>query len=82
MINLDHSVTLAMTDASSPPLSVTTLLHEYFDLETEEGGTIIHGVFVWMESQTRGPLIDVTHMTSNKEAKSILSNISHCPSAW
>ncbi len=59
-----------------------TLRHEYFDLESEEGGRIIHGVFVRMESQIRGLLIDITHMTSNKEAKSILLKISHCPSAW
>jgi hypothetical protein len=71
-----------MTDRSSPPHSVTTLHQEYFDLKSKEGGRILHGVFVRMESQTCSPLIDITHMTSNKEAKSILSKISHCPSAW
>jgi hypothetical protein len=82
VINLDHEVTLAMTDRSAPPRSVTTLLQEYFDLETEEGGKIIHGVFVRMESHIRGPSVEVTHMASNKQAKSILSKIAHCPSAW
>jgi hypothetical protein len=82
VINLDHEVTLAMTDRSAPPRSVTTLRQEYFDLETEDGGKIIHGVFVRMESQVRGPSVEATHMASNKEAKSILSKIAHCPSAW
>ncbi len=82
MINLDQAVTLAMTDGSAPPRTVLTLRHEYFDLESKEGGHIIHGVFVRMESQIHGPLIDITHMASNKEAKSILSKIAHCPSAW
>jgi hypothetical protein len=82
VINLDHEVTLAMTDRSAPPRSVTTLRQEYFDLETEEGGKIIHGVFVRIESHIRGPSVEVTHMASNKEAKSILSKIAHCPSAW
>jgi hypothetical protein len=82
VINLDHEVTLAMTDRSAPPRSVTTLRQEYFDLETDEGGKIIHGVFVRMESHIRGPSVEVTHMASNKEAKSILSKIAHCPSAW
>jgi hypothetical protein len=50
VINLDHEVTVAMTDRSAPPRSVTTLRQEYFDLETEEGGKIMHGVFVRMES--------------------------------
>jgi hypothetical protein len=82
VINLDHAVTLAMTDRSVPPRTVSTLRHEYFDLESEEGGNIIHGVFVRMESENRGPSIDITHMVSNKEAKSILTKIAHCPSAW
>jgi hypothetical protein len=55
VINLDHEVTLAMTDGSAPPRSVSTLRREYFDLESEEGGRIIHGVFVRMESHIRGP---------------------------
>jgi hypothetical protein len=82
VINLDHTVTLAMTDGSAPPRTVSTLRHEYFDLESKEGGHIIHGVFVRMESQIRGPSIDITHMVSNKEVKSILLKIAHCPSAW
>jgi hypothetical protein len=65
VINLDHAVTLAMTDGSAPPRTVSTLYQEYFDLESKEGGHIIHGVFVRMESQIRGPLIDITHMVSN-----------------
>jgi hypothetical protein len=75
VINLDHKVTLAMTDGSAPPRSVSTLRQEYFDLESKEGGRIIHGVFVRMESHIRGPSVEVTHMASNKEAKSILSKI-------
>jgi hypothetical protein len=82
VINLDHNFTLAMMDGSAPPRSLSTLRQEYFDLESEEGGRIIHGVFVRMESHIRGPLVEVTHMASNKEAKSILSKIAHCPSAW
>jgi hypothetical protein len=82
VINLDHAVTLAMTDGSAPPRTVSTLRHEYFDLKSKEGGHIIHGVFVRMESQIHGPSIDITHMVSNKEAKSILLKIAHCPSAW
>ncbi len=38
--------------------------------------------FVRMESHIRGPSVEVTHMASNKEAKSILLKIAHCPSAW
>jgi hypothetical protein len=71
-----------MTNGSAPPHTVSTLHHKYFDLESKEGGHIIHGVFVRMESQIHGPLIDITHMVSNKEAKSIHSKIAHCPSAW
>ncbi len=82
VINLEHTVTLAMTDGSAPPRTVSTLRHEYFDLKTKEGGHMIHGVFVRMESQIHGPSIDITHMVSNKEAKSILLKIAHCPSAW
>ncbi len=82
VINLDHAITLAMTDGSAPPRTVLTLCHEYFDLESKEGGHIIHIVFVRMESQICGPLIDITHLVSNKEAKSILLKISHCPSTW
>ncbi len=82
MINLDHAATLAMTDGSALPRTVSTLRDEYFNLESKEGGHITHGVFVRMESQIRGPLIVITHMVSNKEAKSILSKIAHCPSAW
>ncbi len=82
MINLDHAVTFAMMDGSAPPHTVLTLRHKYFDLESKERGHIIHGVFVRMESQIHGPLIDITHMVSMKEAKSILSKIAHCPSAW
>ncbi len=82
MINLDHAVTLAMTDGSAPPRTVSTLHPEYFDLESNEGGHIIHGVFVKMEYQIHGPSIDITHMVSNKEAKSILLKIAHCSSTW
>jgi len=82
VINLDHEVTLAMTDGSAPPHSVSTLRQEHFELKFEEGGRIIHGVFVRMESHIRGPSVEVTHMASNKEAKSILSKIAHCPSTW
>ncbi len=82
VINIDHAVTLAMTDGSAPPRTVSTLRHEYIDLKSKEGGHIIHGVFVRMESQIRGFSIDITHMVSNKEAKFILLKIAHCPSAW
>ncbi len=82
MINLDHAVTLAMTDGTAPPRTVSTLHQECFNLESEEGGNIIHGVFVRMESENRGPSIDITHMVLNKEARSILTKIAHCPSPW
>ncbi len=58
------------------------LCHEYFDLEASKGGHIIHGVFVRMELAICGPSIDITHMVSNKEAKEILTKITHCPSTW
>ncbi len=82
VINLDHPVTLAMTEGSRLPCSVSTLCQEYFDLKSSDDGTIIHGVFVCIESATRGPSVDTTYMVSNKEAKSILTKITHCPSAW
>jgi hypothetical protein len=71
-----------MTDGSRPPRSVSTLRQEYFDLKLSDDGTIIHEVFVCIESATQGPSVDTTYMVSNKEAKSILTKITHCPSAW
>jgi hypothetical protein len=71
-----------MNDGAAPPCSVSTLCHEYFDLETSKGGHIIHEAFVRIESAIPGPSIDITHMVSNKEAKEILTKITHCPSAW
>ncbi len=82
VIDLDHPVMLAMTDGSWPPHGVSTLQHEFFDQRSSEDGHIIHGVFVCMESPTRGPSVDTTYMCANKEAKTILTNIAHCPSAW
>jgi hypothetical protein len=82
VFNLDHPVTLAMTDGSRPPRGVSTLRHKYFDLISSKDGHIIHGVFVRIESPTRGPSVDTTYMCSNKEAKSLLTKIAHCPSAW
>jgi hypothetical protein len=82
IINLDHPITLAMTDGSRPPRSVSTLRHKYFDLKTSNDGNIIHGMFVCIKSATHGPSVDTTYMVSNKEAKSILTKIAHCPSAW
>jgi hypothetical protein len=82
IINLNHSVTLAMTDGSYPPRSISTLRHKYFDLKSSEDGHIIHGVFVRIESATCGPSVDTTYMCSNKDAKSILTKIAHCPLAW
>jgi hypothetical protein len=82
VINLDHPVTLPMTDGSRPPRGVSTLRHEYFDLISSKDGHIIHGVFVCIESPTHGPSVDTTYMCSNKEAKSLLTKIAHCPSAW
>jgi hypothetical protein len=58
------------------------LHHKYFDLKTSDNGNIIHGVFVCIKSATCGPLVDTTYMVSNKEAKSILTKIAHCPPAW
>ncbi len=82
VINLDHPVTLAMTDGSRPPRGVSTLRHEYVDLISSKDGHIIHGVFVRIESPTRGLSVDTTYMCLNKEAKSLLTKIAHCPSAW
>ncbi len=64
-----------MTDGSRPPHGVSTLRKEYFDLKTSDDGTIIHGVFVRIESATGGPSVDVTYMVSNREAKSILTKL-------
>jgi hypothetical protein len=82
IINLDHPITLAMTGGSRPPCGISTLCHKYFDLKTSDNGNIIHGIFVRIESATRGPSVDTTYMMSNKEAKLILTKIAHCPSAW
>jgi hypothetical protein len=35
-----------------------------------------------MKSPTRGPSVDTTYMCANKEEKTMLTNIAHCPSAW
>jgi hypothetical protein len=82
IINLDHPVTLAMTNGSRTPHGVSTLCCEYFYLKTSNNGNIIHGVFVRIESATHSPSVDTTYMVSNKEAKSILTKIAHCPLAW
>jgi hypothetical protein len=71
-----------MTDGSCPPHGASTLRHEYFDLKSSEDGNITHGVFVCIESATRGPSVDTTYMCLNKEVKAILTKIAHCPSAW
>jgi hypothetical protein len=44
VINLDHPVTLAMTDGSHPPHSVSTLHHNYFNLISHKEGHTIHRV--------------------------------------
>ncbi len=82
IINLDHPVTLAMTNGSRPPRGISTLCHKYFDLKTSSDGNIIHAVFIHIESATHGPSVDTAYMVSNKEAKSILTKIAHCPLAW
>jgi hypothetical protein len=79
IINLDHPITLAMTNGSRPPCGVSTLRHEYFDLKSSEDGHIIHGVIVRIESAICGPSVDATYMCLNKDAKSILTKIAHCP---
>ena len=71
-----------MTDGSRPPRGISMLPQEYFDLKMSDDGTVIHRVFVRIESASRGPSVDVTYMVPNKEAKSILTKICHCPSAW
>jgi hypothetical protein len=71
-----------MTNGSSPPCGVSTLRQDYFDLKSSDDGTIIHGVFVCIKSATRGPSVDTMYMVSNKEAKSTLTKIAHCPLAW
>jgi hypothetical protein len=58
VINLDHPVTLALTNGSCPPHGVSTLHHEYFDLKSSDNGNIIHGVFTCIESATRNPSVD------------------------
>ena len=52
ILNLDHPVTFAMTDRSHPQRGVSTLWQEYFDLKSSNDGTIIHRVFVRIESAT------------------------------
>jgi hypothetical protein len=49
-----------MTDGSHPLRGVSTLQQEYFDLKSSDNGTIIHGVFVRIESATQGPSVDIT----------------------
>jgi hypothetical protein len=71
-----------MTNGFCPPHGVSTLRYEYFDLKTSDNGNTIHGVFIRIESATRGPSVDTTYMMSNKEAKSILTKIAHCPPDW
>jgi hypothetical protein len=61
VINLNHPVTLAMTDSSCPPCSISTLHYEYFVLKSSDDGNIIHGVFVRIKSGTRGPSVDTTY---------------------
>jgi hypothetical protein len=81
IINLDHPVTLAMTNGSRSPRSISTLRHKYFDWKTSNNGNIIHGAFVRIKSAACGPSVDTTSMVSYQEAKSILTKIAHCPSA-
>jgi hypothetical protein len=71
-----------MTDVSHTPRGISTLCHEYFDLKSSEDGHIIHGLFVRIESATRGLLVDTMYMCLNKDAESILTKIAHCPLAW
>ena len=82
ILKLDHLVTFVMTDGSRPPRGVSTLRQEYFDLTSSNDGTIIHGVFVRIKSASQGLSVDVTYMVSNREVKSILTKVGHCPSAW
>jgi hypothetical protein len=44
-----------MTDGSRPPCRVSTLRQEYFDLKSSDDSTIVHGVFVCIESATGDP---------------------------
>jgi hypothetical protein len=71
-----------MTVSSHPPCGVSTLHHKYFDLKSSNDGNIIHDIFVCIESAIRYPSVDTTYKVSNKEAKSILTKIADCPSAW
>ncbi len=82
VVNLDHPIMLAITDNSCPPQGISTLHHKYFDLKSSKDGHIIYGVFVRMDSATRGWLVDTTYMCSNKVANYILTKTAHCPSAW
>ncbi len=82
IINLDHPVTLVMTNGFCPPCGVSTLRHKYFDLKTSNKGNIIHIEFVCIEFATHCPSVDTRYMVSNKEANSILTKIDHCQSAW
>jgi hypothetical protein len=82
LINLDHPVTLAMTNGSRSPRGISTVRHKCFDSKTFDDGNIIHGVFIRIKYATRGPSIDTKYMVSKKEAKSILTKIAHCPLAW
>ena len=61
IINLNHPVTLAMTDGPHLPHSISTLCQEYFDLKSSDDGTIIH-VFVCIESASCRPLAGVTYI--------------------
>ena len=59
------------------------LCQEYLDLKVSNDGTIINNVFVRIKSAPQGPsLMDLTYVVINKKAKSILTKVGHCPSAW
>jgi hypothetical protein len=53
-----------------------------FDLKSSNDGIIIQGVFVHIKFASQGPSVDMTYMVLNKEVKSILTKVGHCPSEW
>jgi hypothetical protein len=80
--NLDKVVEITLQDGTQPPRKFTTLRHEYMDLRTSEDLEVFHIVIPWVETATRGPMIDCLYLAGNAMAKDLSAKIAVCPSAW
>jgi hypothetical protein len=52
------------------------------DLSTGKGLHVFHFVIPWIESPSRGPLIDCLYLVKNHMAKDLAGKIAICPSSW